>query len=390
MHRFICTIIDRFGGRLGGTRAEAEAQAYVLDQIRRFDPSARAEPFSGALWAMFQVLRLSAFFYFSALLAWSYSPALAGLLSVAGTVLFVSRFLAYLHFFDFLFPTYRSSNVVATLEPEQEVRATLILSGHIDSTREFIWWYWLKTSGMVAMILHGVIQNILFPLFCILTALGLVPENLSVPIFYTFLALTPLAVVYVFIHGNRVVDGAQDNLSGVAVAFHTFSTLARSPGKSKFKHLRIRFVSFGCEEGGLCGSRAFAKQHKAELIAEKAHLLNMDGILDPENLFIIRSETATFTRYDADWVEQVKTGFEAEKISYRFGVVPFGGSDGVSLQREGIPATTLIGFDIHQLHPTYHTRLDTPEWVDPESLDRVHRVLTRIAEDWDKKLSQAG
>ncbi|MFM9500661.1 hypothetical protein ACKI1Q_44755, partial [Streptomyces galilaeus] len=55
-------------------------------------------------------------------------------------------------------------NVIATLEPQGEVRSTLIFSGHMDSTEECIWWYRLgKPAGPLTMMAGLLIA--FFPLY---------------------------------------------------------------------------------------------------------------------------------------------------------------------------------------------------------------------------------
>lgn len=80
-------------------------------------------------------------------------------------------------------------------------------------------------------------------------------------LWWFFLLASPLTMVWWSMYTEEGVPGAQDNLSGIAIAFETFRHFsdAKSNGQSILKNTRIKFISFGSEEKGLCGSRAIRR-----------------------------------------------------------------------------------------------------------------------------------
>jgi Zn-dependent M28 family amino/carboxypeptidase len=196
------------------------------------------------------------------------------------------------------------------------------------------------------------------------------------------LASLPLTAVFVFIRVGPAVPGAMDNLSGIAIALAAFETLTPN-GRSALAHTRLRFISFGSEEAGLRGAEAYVKAHKAQLHAENAVLINIDSVMNTDELKLITSEIMPMVAYDKPHLAAVKRAFAAAQAPFTTEPVPIGGTDAVCFQRAGIPSTTIIGFGTQGLHPAYHTRLDVPQYLDPQALDLVHDVLVAFAHQTD-------
>jgi Iap family predicted aminopeptidase len=67
------------------------------------------------------------------------------------------------------------------------------------------------------------------------------------------------------------------------------------------------------------------------------------------------------------------------------GVVPFGGSDAMSLSKAGIPSITVIGMDTKKHDFTYHTRHDIPDNIEPLALEHLRDVMLDFVHKWDTK-----
>jgi Zn-dependent M28 family amino/carboxypeptidase len=176
-----------------------------------------------------------------------------------------------------------------------------------------------------------------------------------------------------------VVDGAQDNLSGVAVAHAVGKRLAQA----RLSNTRIMVVSFGSEETGLKGSAAMVERFGKELRATPHHLINLDGILDIDNMFVIKSELSIGVTHDRALVARVAEAFERNGLPPKLGTIPVGGTDASSFSRNGLSAMSIVGLPMDRLHPTYHTRLDTIDCLTPATLDRMVDILVDLAKDWD-------
>jgi hypothetical protein len=381
-YRFVGHFIDTFGPRRAGSEAETKAQHFLSEELQRFCDEVSIEPFDAALRAKFRSLRwFTAGFVLALVLPyWSLPAAL--ILAAINAVLYVFHFVLFHAVLDPLFPKLRSHNVVGTIEPKEQAESTLIFSGHMDSTPEFIWWYWFKGWGARMMVFAGF-SWLLLPLFyAVALAVGF-SVWMSSP-WWVFVALSPLSLAFFFIHGKRIVPGAQDNLSGVAVAYEVARRLANG---DRLERTRIRVVSFGSEECGLKGSGAYATRYKQQLLKENAHVINLDGILDIENMFVIEREVMAMQTHHRPLIDAMLDAFERNGLPRRPGTIPIGGTDASSFSARGIPATSIVGLPMGQLHPTYHTRLDTLDCLDPVTMDRMSTLLVDFARTWDQNLA---
>ena len=268
--------------------------------------------------------------------------------------------------------------MIGTIEPQLEARSTLIFSGHMDSTPEFIWWYWLKDWGIRLMILSSL-AFVLFPV--LILALVLVGWTPGIEIAYlVFIGIIPATLSFFFIHGKTVVDGAQDNLSGVAVSEAVARSLA-----GKLKYTRIKMISFGSEETGLKGSSAFVKHYLEELKSENAHVINLDGILEKDQMHLIEGELSLLLQHNQSLISEVEKIFAKRGLEPKRGTIPVGATDGASFSQHKIPALSIVGMSLKGLHPTYHTRLDKVDRLSSDTLNAVRDALVEFSQIWDEK-----
>ena len=197
--------------------------------------------------------------------------------------------------------------------------------------------------------------------------------------------LSPATFSMYAMHGKKVVDGAMDNLTGVAVAVEMAKVFAHEsqPGKSRLQHTRWRLVSFGSEECGLRGSNAYAVFNKEQLLKENALLVNIDTIKDTEHLSIIKSEVNTQVKYDSRIVGALNQSFVDCNVPVKHINLSVGATDGSAFGIHSLPAVSVIGMDSSQFDPCYHTRLDALENLKPEALDVFKVVLVNFIEGWD-------
>ena len=83
--------------------------------------------------------------------------------------------------------------------------------------------------------------------------------------------------------------------------------------------------------------------------------------------------------HDKALVASLLEAFERNGLPKKPGTIPIGGTDATSFTARGIAATSIVGLPMGSLHPTYHTRLDVVECLDPETLDRISAVLVDFA-----------
>jgi hypothetical protein len=381
-------IIARFGPRLAGSEAEKKAQEYIASDVRKITEHVLLEPFQAPLTAKFGKMKWYAFAYILSLFLFWFSSISALVVSLINATVLVCDMMRNDGIADVFFPMLTSYNVSATLEPQGDVRSTLIFSGHIDSTQECTWWFRLKQYGAHTTIAAGLLI-VFYTVFLIwfVAFSYLVPASAPINtwIYFAFVLLSPLMIVYLSFHGDIVVEGACDNLSGVVISKNVFSSFAdlNNMSRSILQHTRLRFISFGAEEKGLRGSTAYIKAHIADLKKENAHLLNTDSVRLPEHVSIVTGEIMSSVTFDAALVDKTEKAFQSLHIPYKKGKLPMGGTDAIPFQKRGIPALSIIGMNMKSLDPTYHTRLDTIDNVNQQALDNVRTGLIALVKQWD-------
>ncbi len=167
MIELITEIINRFGPRPAGSEAEKKAQHYMKSVAEELTDDVALLEFEEYLDARFGKLKYYVGIYVVALvLYWVPGGAMFALgLSLLNAFFILFDLMSYRDILT-TFPGKKqtSSNVEATLEPHGEVKSTIVISGHMDSTREYTWWYKLGELGVKLTIVAGVLM-VLQPFF---------------------------------------------------------------------------------------------------------------------------------------------------------------------------------------------------------------------------------
>ncbi len=260
-----------------------------------------------------------------------------------------------------------SQNLVATVEPREEARRTVCLVCHLDTSR----------SGLI---FSRRFLRILHPAFSMLGAAS--AATVAAPI----LRRVPggrklLGVAYAVLGAGlalvlerelRGVDvpGANDNASGVAAV----ATLATGLHATPLRHTRVVCLFTGCEEAGVLGADAFARELGEEQLRSWL-FLNFDGVGAPATLRFLEREGLLRT-FSAD-PALVRVAGEISAGRPELGLVGarrdagLGYDTGPILARGG-RALTLSAQD--ETIPNYHSPSDTAENLDPDVLDRAIEV----------------
>lgn len=384
MIALITDIIARYGPRPAGSEAEYKAQEYMAEKCQEVTPHVRFLEFHEYLDARFGKLKIYVVLYFLAMGLYFISPVAAAVTGLVNTFFLVFDLMMYRDILtNFPGAKQKSSNVDATLEPIGDVKTTLVISGHMDSTREYTWWYKLGELGVKLTVVAGVLM--LFQFLFMLWHL-LLPATWHIYIWGAFLLLSPVLIVYWSMHADEAVPGAQDNLSGIAIAFESFKKFANpaEKGKSVLQHTRLKFVSFGSEERGLCGSRNYANTFKEDLKKENAFLINIDSVRLVDEVAIVEKELMNGTKHTPALVNGLSASFDALKLPYKKVTLPIGGTDGVSFARAGLPSVSIIGISAKNYDFTYHTRHDIVENIEPQALENAKNAIVDFIVKWDK------
>ncbi len=389
--QLIAHIITQFGGRLAGSDAERGAQLWLRDYLARVCDETSVHAFTAPLGAKFGSLKLfCALFYLNLGVYWLSLPA-AALLGLVNGVVFLGHFVTYRDWLDPLFPRQVSLNVVGSLQPAGPQHGVIVLAGHMDSVQEFQWWYRLGHWGVVLSVVAGFVIALQGVYYLGVWWSGAAPAGAAAWGWGVFLALAPVTVTYWAIHGRLVVDGAIDNLSGVATAVSVVEHFARARQQGAgLQHTRLEVISFGSEEPGLKGSQAYAIDFGVHLRAAGAVIINIDSVRTANQFYIANSEPNALVRYPPALVRQLQAAFAACETPAVVAPITVGASDAASFGMRGLPAVCLFGLDPGRLDPTYHTRRDQLENLDPRAMDQLQQVLIHFVAAQDQAYAAVG
>jgi aminopeptidase YwaD len=137
----------------------------------------------------------------------------------------------------------------------------------------------------------------------------------------------------------------------------------------------IRFISFGCEEVKLQGSRCYVERHLDELKRLDARLLNFEVVAHPE--IMILTTDVSGVKNDPDMVKSAAAAAERAGVPYKVKANPTGGggSDAGPFTQAGLKATTLMPMEMpRQMLAFYHQKWDGPEVLTIEPLLNVLKL----------------
>jgi hypothetical protein len=159
---------------------------------------------------------------------------------------------------------------------------------------------------------------------------------------------------------NRIVPGANDNLTAVAALLAVAARLREAPAPG----VRVLLVSCGAEETLQGGIRAFASRHFASLDRERTSFLNLDTVGSPRLVLVEGEGPFVMEDYtDRTFRDLVARAAERAGVRMRRGMRARASTDSVIPSRAGFPTALLTSLDRYKLLPNYHLMTDTPENV---------------------------
>jgi Zn-dependent M28 family amino/carboxypeptidase len=217
-------------------------------------------------------------------------------------------------------------------------------------------------------------------------------------VWYGLLVLTPATLTLLFMRGSRMSPGASDNLSGIAIVLECGRELSNQGAAAEqrpdqasrplLEHTRVILASFGSEEAGMFGARAYVDDFYEELTERPSFFINLDTFKQAKEIQILRRELLPGTRSSPMLSGRMKEAFDRCDQPVKEGVMLFGATDAIAFYLRGIPSVTLMGLNLRNFSPTYHTRTDTLDWIEPEALSKARDIVLSFVKHWDKEPSK--
>ncbi len=375
--------IKKHGPRLAGDEASRNAADDIYQDMEKFADHVGKDDFYIHQGAFLGWIRILVVAYLAAtLFLWINQPLISIILTLSAILILILQFFLYLPLLDRLYPKRLSRNVYGVIEPKEEVKRQVILSGHHDSAHVFNFFihqpklYNLRTTGSIGIVILLLLLSIVQLILPSITLLQLI-----LPI------LASIGFLWVgqmwFFSSKKASPGAGDNLvaSGLSLVLgQHYAALKKS--EDALKHTRIIMMSFDAEEEGLRGARAFARAHETMLKKLPTSMINMDCLYDEKELFFLTSDLNNFVKLDETLANDLN--HTAESIGLKTKTQPLafltGGTDAAEFAKIGISATTIIGmpWTNDSRSNVYHTPNDTLEHV---QLDVVKSTI-HIIDHW--------
>ncbi len=177
---------------------------------------------------------------------------------------------------------------------------------------------------------------------------------------------------------SETVQGANDNLSGVAALVGLAEMLAARPAPG----LRVLLVSCGAEETLQDGIRAFLSSHRHELDTERTWFVNLDTVGSPHLVMLKAEGPIWMESYAGPWLSDLLAE-HAERlgIELRRGFRARASTDSVIPSRAGYPIATLVSMTDWFSPANYHLPSDVPANLIYESVADATRLVYELAQD---------
>ena len=306
------------------------------------------------------------------------SPWLSILFGGAAVLLMLFQFILYHEIVDPVFPLSEGTNVTAVRPCAGEVKRRVFFNGHMDAAWE---WPLNYHFGGVVFEAHsvGATVGILYYLFlsvCALCGAGtwIRPASLA------GLAFLPFWVGLPFLRDrNRVVDGANDDLTGCCMGIALLRALERHG--AALEGTEVGVILTGSEECGLRGAKAWCRAHKDDFTDVPTFIYSFDTIHDPRYLMTNERDLNGTVKTDAAMSRVFREAAAELGIPCAKGWVPpmGGATDSAAFTQGGFRSVGITGLN-HKLENYYHTRRDSYDNLDPRGLENGYRAAVRALE----------
>lgn len=175
---------------------------------------------------------------------------------------------------------------------------------------------------------------------------------------------------------NRIVPGANDNLSAVAGLIGLAQALVERP----INRVRVLLVSCGSEETLQGGIYGFVARHSPGLDTGRTSFLNFELLGAHHHVLLEGEGPLRIEDYAGPQFRDLVARAAANAgVRLRRDVRLHVSTDSVVPSRAGYPTTTLITLDDDNMIPNYHLMTDTPENLDYAGIEGAVRIAEAVA-----------
>lgn len=396
MLKEITYICKKFEKRAPGSKGEQQACEYMAKVLKKDCGCERAdvESFKENPGSFYGWIYFTISFVLAAIALFFFAPLLSVLLIVAGLVIVFLQFGIYKKFVDRFFPEKTGHNVTAVKSCTGEVKRRIFFNGHPDAAWEWPVNYALGGVGFEG---HAIICAIGAIYYLVLSCIsisqngvfGVIDKTspLCTAALWGLLFVPFLVGLYWMWNKKRVVDGANDNLSGCYMGIAILKML-QDEG-IEFENTEIGVILTGSEEAGLRGAKAWCEAHKGEFDDVPTFIFSYDTIHDPKYLMTNYRDLNGSVKADKDVSDLFMEAAKEAGVPCKKGWVPplGGATDSAAFAQAGFRAAGVTGLN-HKLEDYYHTRRDTYDNMNLEGLAGCFAASVKALEMFDNGAKQ--
>ncbi len=385
----ITYICNKFEKRGPGDKGEQQACEYAAEQMKEYGcdnvyvEGFKENPNAFLGWIYFTITCC-----FLALASYFFMPILSVVFIVLGLGLCVLQFGLYKKVVDKFFKEKIGHNAAGFKKPTGEVKRRIIFNGHPDASWEWPFKYKFTYLGFDIHMIVCFLGAFYTLGIAIASLTGKVNPDLLLKLGLGGLAFTPFWFgLYFMWNEKRVVDGANDNLSGCYMGMAILKML-KDEG-IEFENTEIGVVFSGSEEAGLRGAKAWCEAHAHEFNDVPTFVYSYDTITQSEYMQVNYRDLNGTVKVDKDVSDLFYEACEELGIKCGKGIVPplGGATDSAAFAQAGMRSTGVTALN-HALPDFYHTRLDTPDALNKECLANCFAASVKVLEMFDNGAKQ--
>lgn len=381
----IADICERFGARDAGSEGEKQTAEYFEGRLKAVCDDVKTEKFSVAPDAYFAWASIVASLALLSFVAYFFSALVSILLAVIGVVVYVIQFIASKHFFDPLYKVKTSQNVTAVKNPSGEIKNCLFFVAHIDATKEWTLLYRLGGGAMDFAIISSLIGLVYLvganiANWVIVGGLGasIASGAMLIVGLVTIAFLPGWICLYFLINPKRVIDGANEDLTGCEVALAVLESMKEQGVEAQ--NTQIGVILTGSGSVGQRGAEAWCERHKNDYNDVPTTFVCLDTLRETEALRVNTKELNGFVRNDSSVVNLIAKSAK----SLAKGALTLGATDSAEFSRQGFKSASITGYS--QRCPQYlHTRYDSFDNVGDKCIAKAYEACVRIVDAVDNK-----
>ena len=385
----ITYICQKFEKRGPGSKGEKQACEYAAKQMKEYGcDRVYVEPFKENPDSFYGWIYFTITCCFLALVSYFFVPALSIVFIALGLLLCVLQFGLYKKVVDKCFKEKTGHNAAGFKKPTGEVKRRIIFNGHPDAAWEWPFKYMFTYLGFdihMTLCFLGAFYLLGISIAKLANALD---DKLAITLGLVTLVFVPFWFgLYFMWNKKRVVDGANDNLTGCYMGMAILKLL-KDEG-IELENTEIGVVFTGSEEAGLRGAKAWCEAHADEFNDVPTFVYSYDTIAQSEQLMVNYRDLNATVKVDKDVSDLFYEACQDLGIPCKKGFVPplGGATDSAAFAQAGMRSTGITALN-HALPDFYHTRLDNPDALNKDCLAKCFAASVKVLEMFDDGAKQ--